>query len=108
MSNCRRFLPLPGKAGFDKASKKRVWLRRLTLKFGMVLASDEIRVITQFDQLGQRAVWRRTGNLEPLFSHLLPVFHVELVAVPMPLKHFVLTVNFFRQRSFRDLGRPSA
>ena len=45
---------------------------------------------------------------KPFSVHLVAVFHVELVAVPMPLEHFAVLVNFFGERALHDLRRPRA
>src|SRR5437764_14431310 len=58
-----------GKRGLDKAPEQRMRFVWLALKFGMVLAGDEVRVIAQFDNFRERTIRGRTGNLETLFAH---------------------------------------
>src|SRR4029453_919960 len=45
---------------------------------------------------------------EPFFFHRRTILHVELVAVTMPFEHFVVSIDFFRQRATNDFGRPCA
>ena len=79
---------LMSEAGLNEAFEKRMRLVRLALKFRMILAGEKVGVILQLDQLRERAIRRRAGNGEPFFRHPFAVFHVEFVAVPMPLEHF--------------------
>jgi len=79
---------------------------RLALKFGMVLAADEIRMIPELNQFRECTVRGCSGNDESFFVHPVSIFHVELVTVPVTLHHFGLAVNLFGQRSFHNLCRP--
>src|SRR5262249_16753594 len=86
------------------------WMRsiRFALEFRVILATNEIRVITKLDQLGQRSVRCRSGNDETFFIHTGAIFHVELVSVTVALLHFSTAVNFFRERAFANFRRPCA
>jgi hypothetical protein len=74
----------------------------------MILATDKVRVIPQFDELGQRAVWRRARNHKPFFAHLVAIFHVELVTVPVAFEHLVTAINCLRQCACCNFRRPRA
>ena len=70
----------------DKPFEQRVRLVRFALKFGVILASQKIGVISQLDQLGERAIGRSAGNFEAFLAHLVAIFHVELITMPMALR----------------------
>jgi hypothetical protein len=42
--------------GLNEAFEERVWLIRLALELGVILAGEEVRVVLQLDQLRERAV----------------------------------------------------
>jgi len=90
----------------NETFEERVRLVRFALKFRVILAADEIRMIPKLNQFRQRAIRRRSGNDEALFVHPVAIFHIELVTVSVALHHFGLAVDFLCQRSFRDLCRP--
>src|SRR5712691_5937430 len=94
-------------ASADEAAEKWMRLVRLALEFGVILAGEKKWVIPQLNQLRERSIRRGAANEKTFFRHLFAVFHVELVAMAMPLEHFVVLVNFFCQRAGHDLGRPS-
>src|SRR5438552_17059231 len=97
----RRTLRIERKTGLNETYEERVRLVRFALKFRVISAADEIRMIPKLNQFRQRAIRRRSGNDEAFFVHPVAIFHVELVTVPLPLHHFVLAADFFVQRSFR-------
>jgi len=40
--------------------------------------------------------------------HSIAIFHVELIAVSVPLGYLGIVVEFFRERAFNDFGWPCA
>ena len=97
-----------GKTRLNKSFKKRMRFVRLALKLRMILAGEEVRVIPQFNQLRERTVGRCSRDSKSLFGHAVAVFHIEFVAVPMPLHYFVASVDFFRQRAEHNFRWPRA
>src|SRR5438105_12615802 len=63
-------------------------------------------MISQLDQLGERAIGRGARNFEALLAHLIAIFHVELITMPMALEHFVTSVNFFSESTVLNFGWP--
>src|SRR6266550_3310088 len=104
--SARRTLRIERKTGLNETFEERVRLVRFALKFRVILAADEIRMIPKLNQFRQRGIRRRSGNDEAFFVHPVAIFHVELVAVPVTLHHVGLAVNFLGVRSFPDLGWP--
>ena len=47
-------------------------------------------MILQLDQFRERSVGRGAADDETFFLHLLAILHVELVAMPVALEHFVV------------------
>src|SRR5438046_3344463 len=99
--SARRTLRIERKTGLNETFEERVRLVRFALKFRVILAADEIRMIPKLNQFRQRAIRRRSGNDEAFFVHTVAIFHVELVTVPVPLHQFGLAVDFFGYLCFR-------
>src|SRR5260370_26243079 len=77
--------------GLNETFEKRMRFVRFALKFRVVLATDEIRMIAKFNQFGQRTVRRCAWNDESFFVHPVSIFHVELVTGPMQVRHVGLS-----------------
>jgi len=92
----------------NKSFKERVRFVWLALEFGVILAANKIRVIAQLDQFGEGAIRRCPRNHKALSIHSVAIFHVEFVAVPMPLRYLGVAVDFFRRCACNDLGWPCA
>jgi hypothetical protein len=92
----------------NKSFEERVRFVWLALEFGMILTANKIRVIAQLDQFGEGAIRRCPRNHKALSIHSVAIFHVEFVAVPMPLRYLGVAVDFFRQCACNDLGWPCA
>src|SRR5437588_10301241 len=111
MTNCggrTLLLALMCQCSLDKPFEQRVRLVRLALKFGVILASQKIGMISQLDQLGERAIGRGAGNFEALLAHLVTIFHVELITMPMALEHFVAPINLLRESAVLNFCRPGS
>ena len=91
--------------------EQRMRLERLRLELGMELASDEVRMIGNFDHLDVSSVRRRAGNPQAGRGQRVFVFAIEFVAMAMALADFGLAVNLVgqsvRARSCRSM-RPAA
>ena len=111
MTNCggrTLLLALMRQCSLNKAFEQRVRLVRFALKFGVILASQKIGVISQLNQLGERAVGRSAGNFEAFLAHLVTIFHVELITMPMALEHFVAPINLLRETAVLNFCRPGS
>src|SRR5439155_23689818 len=109
MTNCggrTLLLALMRQCSLNKPFEQRVRLIWFALKFGVILASQKIGVISQLDQLGERAIGRGTRNFEAFLAHLIAILHVELITMPMALEHFVAPINFLRETAVLNLCRP--
>src|ERR1043166_3963935 len=104
--NARLTLRLVSERGLNESLGKRMRLVWLTLTFRVILAADKIRLIPKLDQLGERSVGRCSRNHESFFVHSIAILHVELVPMAVAFHYVVRAVDFFCQRSFRDLRRP--
>src|SRR5437762_1823999 len=62
--SARRTLRIERKTGLNETFEERVRLVRFALKFRVILAADEIRMIPKLNQFRQRAIRRRSGNDE--------------------------------------------
>src|SRR6478672_2865618 len=99
-------LALMRQCRLDKPFEQRVRLVRFALKFGVILASQKIGVISQLNQLGERAIGRSTGNFEALLAHLVTVFHIKLITMPMALQHFIAPIDLLRETAVLNFCRP--
>jgi hypothetical protein len=109
MTNCggrTLLLALMRQCSLDKPFEQRVRLIWFALKFGVILASQKIGVISQLDQLGERAIGRSAGNFEAFVAHLVTIFHIKLITMPMALEHFVAPINFLRETAVLNFCRP--
>src|SRR6266480_4403489 len=96
------------KTGLNKSLEKRMWLVWLALKLGMILASDEIGMIAQLDQLRQCTIGGRPRDRKAFLGHTVPIFHVEFVTMAVSLDHVSLAVDFFGKRAMHDFCWPRA
>src|SRR5437762_3469994 len=109
MTNCggrTLLLALMCQCSLDKPFEQRVRLIWFALKFGVILASQKIGVISQLDQLGERAIGRGTGNFEAFLAHLITIFHIKLITMPMALEHFAASIDLLRETAVLNFCRP--
>ncbi len=85
-----------------------MWLVRLALKLGMILAGEEIGVIAQLDQFRQRTIGGRSRDRKAFLGHPVAIFHVEFVTMAVSLDHVSLAVDLFGKRALHDFCRPRA
>ena len=76
--------------------------QRARLELRMELAGQEPRVVLQFHDLHELAVWGQTGELQPRLCKGLVVVLVELVAVAVALVDFRLSVGLVSEGARRD------
>src|SRR6267142_6992380 len=111
MTNCggrTLLLALMCQCSLDKPFEQRVRLIWFALKFGVILASQKIGMISQLNQLGERAIGRSAGDFEAFLAHLVTIFHVELVAMPLAFEHFVAPINLLRETAVLKFCRPGS
>src|SRR6267154_6859437 len=109
MTNCGSrtlLLALMCQCSLDKPFEQRVRPIWFALKFGVILASQKIGMISQLNQLGERAIGRSAGDFEAFLAHLVTIFHVELVTMPMAFEHFVAPINLLRETAVLKFCRP--
>src|SRR6478672_3414583 len=111
MTNCGDrtvLLALMRQCSLDKPFEQRVRLVRFALKFGVILASQKIGMISQLNQLGERAIGRSAGDFEAFLAHLVTIFHIKLITMPMALEHFVAPINLLRESAMLNFCRPGS
>src|SRR5271155_6070330 len=83
-------------------------LQRLRFELGMELATDEMRMVWQFDHLDVSTVGSRTGDSQPRRHHGLLVFAIEFVAMAVALADFKFAVDLVGQGVGFNLASPRA
>src|SRR5687767_9945742 len=76
----------------DEAGEERLGRGRLAFELGMELHGYKPGVLGQLDDLDQRPVLARAGELHAVRRELLPIDIVELVAVPVALADRLVAV----------------
>ena len=84
---------MPLDCGFDKASEQRVGSQRFAFELRMELHGNEPRMVGDFNDFHQAAIWTGAGKSHSVCLELLPIQIVELVSMPMPFIDFIATVG---------------
>src|SRR5262245_49505655 len=88
----------------NEALEERVRLMRFALKLGMKLASNEKRVIRDFDDFNQLAIRGKPAEYIPSLLESLAVSVIELEAMPVALLDNERAVKPCRARSDDQLA----
>jgi len=84
----------PGDSRANEGLEERMRLVGTALEFRVELASDEVRMIGEFDDFDESLVGARAAEAESGVLQLVPVVVVELEAVAMTLGNLGFSVDF--------------
>src|SRR6202007_3252544 len=88
-----------------KQRGRRVGFRQ---EFRVKLASNEPRVVLDFDHLDQTAVRTGATDDKSMLLEQRPIFQVELVAVPMAFDCLIATIGTLGKSTGYKLSGPAA
>ena len=85
-----------------------MWLKWFRFEFRMELATKEVGMVRDFDDLNVGSVRSRSGDPQPAAGQQRLIFPIEFVTMPMTFTNFSLTIGVRGDRICFELAFPCA